>query len=57
MVRRHQPAGKSSQAKQETEANLSAPIQIGNITIHRIVEQEGPFFNAMSFFPDITRLR
>jgi glyoxylase-like metal-dependent hydrolase (beta-lactamase superfamily II) len=55
VVRRHQPAGKSSQAKQETEANLSAPIQIGNITIHRIVEQEGPFFNAMSFFPDITK--
>ena len=30
-------------------------IQIGNITIHRIVEQEGPFFAALQFFPTLTQ--
>src|SRR5690349_20377845 len=34
---------------------LSAAIEIGNIKIHRIVEQEGPFFEAKSFFPTITK--
>jgi hypothetical protein len=34
---------------------LSAGIEIGNTTIHRIVEQEGPFFEAMPFFPTITK--
>jgi len=34
---------------------LPAKIEIGNVTIHRIVEQEGPFFEAMQFFPTITR--
>jgi hypothetical protein len=34
---------------------LSAPIEIGSATIHRIVEQEGPFFEAMQFFPTMTR--
>jgi glyoxylase-like metal-dependent hydrolase (beta-lactamase superfamily II) len=34
---------------------LPATIQIGSTTIHRIVEQEGPFFEAMKFFPDITK--
>jgi glyoxylase-like metal-dependent hydrolase (beta-lactamase superfamily II) len=33
---------------------MSAQIQIGNSTIHRIVEQEGPFFKAVSFFPTLT---
>ena len=30
-------------------------IEIGSTTIHRIVEQEGPFFEATKFFPNITR--
>jgi hypothetical protein len=30
---------------------VSTPIKIGNATIHRIVEQQGPFFDAMPFFP------
>jgi len=36
---------------------LSAGIEIGSVTIHRIVEQEGPFFEAMHFFPTMTRER
>jgi len=39
----------------KTEASLSAPIKIGNTTIHRVVEQEGPFFVASQFFPTITK--
>ena len=34
---------------------MPATIEIGSATIHRIVEQEGPFFDAMQFFPTITR--
>ena len=34
---------------------MSAPIKIGDTTIHRIVEQEGPFFDALTFFPKLTR--
>jgi glyoxylase-like metal-dependent hydrolase (beta-lactamase superfamily II) len=33
---------------------MSAQIQIGNTTIQRIVEQEGPFFKALSFFPTLS---
>jgi len=31
------------------------PIKVGNTTIHRIVEQEGPFFDALKFFPSLTK--
>jgi glyoxylase-like metal-dependent hydrolase (beta-lactamase superfamily II) len=34
---------------------LPATIEIAGATIHRIVEQEGPFFEAMQFFPTMTR--
>ena len=34
---------------------MSAPINVGNCTIHRIVEQEGPFFDVMQFFPKLTK--
>jgi glyoxylase-like metal-dependent hydrolase (beta-lactamase superfamily II) len=34
---------------------MPAKIEIGSLTIHRIVEQEGPFFGAMQFFPAITK--
>jgi glyoxylase-like metal-dependent hydrolase (beta-lactamase superfamily II) len=34
---------------------LSAKIQIGSTVIHRIVEQEGPFFEALKFFPTLTK--
>jgi glyoxylase-like metal-dependent hydrolase (beta-lactamase superfamily II) len=31
------------------------PIKVGNTTIHRIIEQEGPFFEALKFFPALTK--
>ena len=31
------------------------PIKVGNTTIHRIVEQEGPFFEMLTFFPALTK--
>src|SRR6187200_3732325 len=34
---------------------LSSAIEIGNVKIHRIVEQEGPFFEAIHFFPTMTK--
>jgi len=34
---------------------LPGAIEIGSATIHRIVEQEGPFFDALQFFPAMTK--
>jgi glyoxylase-like metal-dependent hydrolase (beta-lactamase superfamily II) len=34
---------------------LTTLIRIGSSTIHRIIEQEGPFFPAQQFFPTLTR--
>jgi glyoxylase-like metal-dependent hydrolase (beta-lactamase superfamily II) len=34
---------------------MPAGLEIGNVTIHRIVEQEGPFFDALQFFPTLTK--
>src|SRR6516162_3277775 len=31
------------------------PVKVGNITIRRIVEQEGPFFEMLKFFPKLTK--
>ena len=33
---------------------MTTQINIGDITIHRIVEQEAPFFAALEFFPTLT---
>ncbi len=33
---------------------MTQAIQIGDVEVHRIVEQEGPFFDALEFFPDLT---
>jgi glyoxylase-like metal-dependent hydrolase (beta-lactamase superfamily II) len=33
---------------------MSTEIRIGDIAIHRVVEQEGSFFPAMEFFPSLT---
>ena len=33
---------------------MPAPIVLGDIEIHRIVEQQGPFFEAAQFFPTLT---
>lgn len=30
-------------------------LNLGAVTIHRIVEQEGAFFDAFEFFPTLTR--
>jgi glyoxylase-like metal-dependent hydrolase (beta-lactamase superfamily II) len=34
---------------------MSTKIQVGDITIHRIVEQEGPFFGPFDFFPKLSK--
>ena len=34
---------------------MPEPIKLGNITIHRIVEQERPFFDMLTFFPKLTK--
>ena len=34
---------------------MPAKIEVGSATIHRIVEQEAPFFDAMQFFPTLTK--
>jgi len=34
---------------------MAMPIALNDITIHPIIEQQGAFFNAMGFFPDLTR--
>ena len=34
---------------------MASPIQLGPTTIHRIVEQEIPFFDAQEFFPALTK--
>ena len=34
---------------------MSTKIQVGNTVIHRIVEQEAPFFPAFTFFPTLSK--
>jgi glyoxylase-like metal-dependent hydrolase (beta-lactamase superfamily II) len=34
---------------------MASPIKLGPITIHRIVEQEMPFYDALEFFPSLTK--
>ena len=34
---------------------MTSPLQLGPITIHPIVEQEAPFFDALEFFPSLTQ--
>jgi glyoxylase-like metal-dependent hydrolase (beta-lactamase superfamily II) len=34
---------------------MPAPITLGDVTVQRIVEQEGPFFEMLKFFPKLTR--
>ncbi len=33
---------------------MATPIQLGEVTIHRVVEQEEPLFDPLEFFPDLT---
>ena len=34
---------------------MTTQIKLGNLTIHRVVEQEGPFFEVLKFFPALTK--
>jgi glyoxylase-like metal-dependent hydrolase (beta-lactamase superfamily II) len=34
---------------------MTKPISVGDITVHRIVEQEAPLFRAFTFFPTLTK--
>jgi glyoxylase-like metal-dependent hydrolase (beta-lactamase superfamily II) len=34
---------------------MSNALQVGTVTVQRIVEQEGPFFGVMAFFPALTK--
>jgi glyoxylase-like metal-dependent hydrolase (beta-lactamase superfamily II) len=34
---------------------MTLQIDLGDITIHRIIEQEGPFFDALTFFPALSK--
>jgi glyoxylase-like metal-dependent hydrolase (beta-lactamase superfamily II) len=38
----------------ETSA-MTLGLKLGSITIHRVVEQEAPFFDAFEFFPTLTK--
>ncbi len=39
----------------EKNGPMPAPIKVGNVTIHQVVEQEGPFFDILRFFPTLTK--
>ena len=39
----------------EKNRPMPAPIKVGNVTIHQVVEQEGPFFDILRFFPTLTK--
>ena len=32
----------------------TATFKVGDTVVHRVVEQEGPFFNPLEFFPSLT---
>ena len=34
---------------------MTPPIKLGDITIHRVVEQEGAWFDAFNFFPTLSK--
>jgi hypothetical protein len=34
---------------------MTTATQLKDITIHPVVEQQGPFFDALEFFPTLTR--
>jgi hypothetical protein len=34
---------------------MTTAIRLQNITIYPVVEQQGPFFDAMEFFPTLTK--
>ena len=34
---------------------MITPLALGEITVHPVVEQQGAFFDALSFFPKLTK--
>ena len=34
---------------------MTTPIPLQDITIHPVVEQQGPFFDVLEFFPTLTK--
>ena len=34
---------------------MTTPIALKDITIHPVVEQQGPFFKALEFFPKLSK--
>jgi glyoxylase-like metal-dependent hydrolase (beta-lactamase superfamily II) len=34
---------------------MSLTFTVGDMTVHRVIESEGPLFNALTFFPTLTR--
>ena len=34
---------------------MTTPLVLGEITIHPVVEQQGAFFDALSFFPNLSK--
>jgi hypothetical protein len=33
--------------------HMTTTLTVGDITIQRVIEQEGPFFEALKFFPSV----
>ncbi len=34
---------------------MSITFKVGELTVHRVIEQEGPLFNPLDFFPTLTQ--
>src|SRR5215469_6652510 len=42
-------------SKRKWSHAMTTPLLLGEITIHPVVEQQGAFFDALSFFPNLTK--
>src|SRR5262249_61865976 len=42
-------------ARQRGSLTMKTPLALGEITIHPVVEQQGAFFDALGFFPKLTK--
>src|SRR4029077_6276842 len=40
---------------QNGRLTMTTPLVLGEITIHPVIEQEGTFFDALSFFPKLSK--
>ena len=48
------PLASSANSGDTKHGHHHITVNIGEITIHRVVEQEGPFFSPLEFFPSLT---